>query len=322
MQPSAPSMPPALARYQAILDEGLRAALPVDGSDLVAAARYVMGWDADDGARSQSAGKRIRPSLCLFAAETLGGTIAEALPGAVAIELVHNFSLVHDEIQDRDAERHHRPTTWARLGEAQAINVGDYLYTRAIHALTVDGGNAERRLRALQILHSAIAEMIAGQWQDIAFEGRARIAEEDYIQMVAAKTGALLAAPLEIGATLAGTERALAAAISSWGLQVGLAFQIWDDYLGAWGDPDVTGKPAGSDIRRKKKTFPVVVAMRDGRAAEVLSSVFAMEEVDDAAASDALRALEESGARERTRVAAEGYASAAAVLLGDIPIDA
>src|SRR6185369_16513188 len=112
------------------------------------------------------------PALCLLAAAAVGGKPAGAMPGAVAVELIHNFSLVHDEIQDHDAERHHRPTIWALMGEAQAINVGDFLYTRAIAALAAAPGADDRHLRALGVLNDAIAGMIGGQWLDIAFESQ------------------------------------------------------------------------------------------------------------------------------------------------------
>jgi geranylgeranyl diphosphate synthase type I len=223
------------------LEAALRQAVPSDASPLAAATRYVMGWEDVHGAPANAAGKRLRPHLALFAAEAFGAPFETAMPGAVAVELVHNFSLVHDEVQDHDAERHGRPTLWKRFGTAQAINVGDYLFTLAGRALTSGSGDAARRLIALDVLYHAIERMVAGQWEDISFEVRDDVTVEDYLTMVTGKTGALLGAPLEIGAILAGSGRDDARTLGRWGEQVGLAFQAQDDYLGIWGDPDLTG---------------------------------------------------------------------------------
>ncbi len=137
-------VPAALTRHLALVEDALRAQLAGDGSPLGATARYVMGWEDRDGNPMNTGGKRIRPALCLFAAELFGAPAGAALPGAVAVELIHNFSLVHDEVQDRDAERHHRPTVWAIHGEGQAINAGDFLITRAIDALISSHAPAAR----------------------------------------------------------------------------------------------------------------------------------------------------------------------------------
>ncbi len=314
------AVPAALARYRPTIELALQDSIPEGDSPLTQAARYVMGWEDPDGRPSETGGKRIRPALCLLAAEALGGKAEDAIPGAVALELVHNFSLVHDEIQDRDTERHHRPTAWALFGEAQAINIGDYLYSRAIAALLDADLSPSRRDLVLRALTHAIDRMIAGQWEDIEFEAQPRVGVADYAAMVGGKTGAMLAASVQVGAILAGAEEEVTAAVAEWGLQVGLAFQVWDDYLGIWGNPDYTGKSDWSDIRRKKKTYPVVLAMADGRTAELLDQVFAMDEVDEAAAREAARAIEFVGGRSGTREAAERYAAAAEGLLAGVPI--
>jgi geranylgeranyl diphosphate synthase type I len=317
MPGSAP--PPALTAHLPAIEEALRATLPDEGSPLSRAVRYVMGWEDEMGKPSQSGGKRIRPALCLFAAEVFGAGPGEAMPGAVAVELVHNFSLVHDEVQDRDAERHGRPTLWAFLGEAQAINAGDFLYTRAIRALTSAFGPSGRRMAALEVLNAAIERMIAGQWTDISFESRETVTVEEYLAMVEGKTGALLGAPLEIGALLAGVSPAEAAALGVWGRKVGLAFQAHDDYLGIWGDPAQTGKSNKNDLARRKKSLPVVLALGHPEAARAVRDAYVNRlEAQDVAALT--RKLERAGVRDATREIAHQLAAEAEAILDGLAV--
>lgn len=317
----AASPPPALLRNREAIERGLREAIGEEASPLAASARYVLGWEDEEGMPAAATGKRIRPALCLLAAEIFGGKAEEALPGAVAVELVHNFSLVHDEVQDRDAERHGRPTLWARLGEAQAINAGDFLYTRAIRALTGASGEAAVRLAALSVLEDAVARMIAGQWDDISFESRSDVSVDEYQAMVAGKTGALLGAPLEIGALLAGAAGADAALLGRWGVQVGLAFQAQDDYLGTWGDRGETGKSNTNDVARRKKSWPVVYGLAQPRSRPVLEAVFSRPgEPQPGDVARAIEALETVGAAEACREQARRYAAAADALLAELPL--
>ena len=160
-------IPPALLSNLNSLEDALRAALADGPPELIRVSRYVMGWEDADGQPITTGGKRIRPALALHAATLFGAQADVAMPGAVAVELIHNFSLVHDEVQDHDAERHHRPTVWALHGEGQAINAGDFLITRAIASLVDADVPAERSMAALRILNDAMARMIAGQWADI-----------------------------------------------------------------------------------------------------------------------------------------------------------
>ncbi len=274
-----------------------------------------MGWEDAEGHPAAGGGKRLRPALCLLAAEHYGDPLA-ALPAAMAVELVHNFSLVHDEIQDRDAERHHRPTAWRLYGEAQAINVGDYLYMAAIRALSDAEGPEAPRLAALRALNRAIARMIAGQWQDLAFEQRDDVTVAQYLQMAAGKSGALVAAALEMGAIMAGAPAAAADFLGRWGVHLGLAFQARDDYLGTWGDPDLTGKSNLNDLARGKKTLPVAWALE--HAPDHTRLLRALNSDADAART----ALEAAGAREATQHLAARLAADADSLLETAPIDA
>lgn len=312
--------PDFLATHRTLIESALRDAIGDDTTPIVAASRYVMGWEDEQGRPASNTGKRIRPALCLFACEAFGGSPETALPGAVAVELVHNFSLVHDEVQDHDSERHHRPTVWALLGEGQAINVGDYLFTRAIEALAAGTGPVERRMVALHTLNAAIGRMIRGQWEDIEFEARDAVSIDEYLRMTAGKTGALLAAPLEIGALLAGAPREQAEIAGQWGLEVGLAFQAHDDYLGTWGEPEQTGKSNTNDIARRKKTLPVVHGLQDDAVAPVIRSAFEKDSLGAEEIASVVAALGQAGSDDYCRELARSHARRADTLLDSLEL--
>ncbi len=319
---TAPSpVPTSLTQHRDAIEDALQAAVGPGDTRLERVARYVMGWEDEKGRPTSAGGKRIRPALALLAAEAVGGDPRDALPGAVAVELIHNFSLVHDEIQDHDEQRHGRPTAYALIGEAQAINVGNLLYTRAIRVLTDSPGDADRHLDALRVLNRAIDRMLEGQWQDIDFEQRDDVTVDDYLGMVAGKTGALLGAPLEIGALLAGASAEVALGLGRWGEQVGLAFQAHDDYLGTWGDPNQTGKSNTNDILRRKKTLPIVHGLNDPDAAAIIRRAFDPN-AGEPDVDEVIRALELSGAAERCRDQAREYIEAADEILAGLPVTA
>jgi len=313
--------PPSLLVNLDAIEDALRAALQDGPSELLSVSRYVMGWEDADGQPAETGGKRIRPALCLFAATLFGKPASVAMPGAVAVELIHNFSLVHDEVQDHDAERHHRPTVWARMGEAQAINVGDFLITKAFEALAAAPNSAEQRLRAIEALNAAMAAMIAGQWADVSFETRTDVSSEEYLAMVRGKTGALLGAPLAIGAILAGASPEQAAALQEWGETVGLAFQVQDDYLGIWGQPNLTGKSNTNDIVRRKQTLPIIHGMAGEARAEILAA-YGQELIDNEAVGRVVTALERVGADRATKAGGERIAKMADDLLAGFELPA
>jgi geranylgeranyl diphosphate synthase, type I len=313
-------VPASLTRHLDFIEESLREAIGADASELHAAARYALGWEDAQGNPAIPGGKRIRPALCLLGAEVCGQDAAVARAGAVAIELVHNFSLVHDDIEDRDRERHGRATLWARLGEAQAINAGDFLFTLAWQTLASDSSTAaERRVRAIQVLSAATAGMIHGQWADIRFETAGAVSIDDYLAMVSGKTGALLGASLEIGAVLAGAAPEISTSLGQWGGEVGLAFQAHDDILGIWGEPFLTGKSVTSDIARRKRSLPIVIGLGDNRARDVIAREFSpSRRTPDVEA--VLEALNECGAREETAERGRRHAAAAEDLLESMSI--
>ena len=223
---------------------------------------YHMGWTGD-GAGPEATGKRIRPLLVLLSCAACGALWEPALPAAAAVELVHNFSLVHDDIQDNSEKRRGRPTTWVKWGMPMAINVGDSLFVmsnQAIMELKENYGPGTI-VRAAEILHNTCLELTRGQFLDMSYEERNDLGVEDYWPMVAGKTAALLSACCHIGALLGGADDAGQDAYRAFGHYLGLAFQVQDDILGIWGDEIMTGKSAASDLIEGKKSLPVLAGL-------------------------------------------------------------
>lgn len=224
---------------------------------------YHMGWTGD-GAGPQASGKRIRPMLALLTAEALGGDPQAVLPAAAAIELVHNFSLVHDDIQDNSNRRRGRPTVWKIWGIPHAINAGDALFVLANLAITDLQQNfpAKTALEATRILQETCLALTRGQYLDMSYETRDDLTPDDYWPMIAGKTAALLQACSEIGALLAGAPDSVRESCRAFGHYLGLAFQVQDDILGIWGDEAQTGKSAASDLLERKKSLPVLYGLQ------------------------------------------------------------
>ncbi len=223
---------------------------------------YHMGWSGE-GAGSEAIGKRIRPLLLLLTCAAQGSDWQHALPAAACIELIHNFSLAHDDIQDGSEMRRGRPAVWKKWGTAQAINVGDILFILAHQALLE---NKEKYpsilvLKVGQIVDQACLALSSGQFLDIAYEKQAELSIEDYWQMVSGKTAALIAACTQVGALLGGADEADQEHYKNFGHYLGLAFQVQDDYLGIWGDTALTGKSTESDLVAGKKTLPVLYGL-------------------------------------------------------------
>jgi geranylgeranyl diphosphate synthase type I len=224
---------------------------------------YHMGWTGP-GAGPEATGKRIRPLLVLLTAASSGaGEWKPALPAAAAVELLHNFSLVHDDIQDNSDKRRGRSTVWVKWGIPQAINTGDGLFVLSSLAITdlIAGYPAETVVRAAQILHNTSLELTRGQHLDIAYQQRLDLGVEDYWPMVGGKTAALLSGCCQLGALLGGADEMAQEAYRSFGNYLGLAFQVQDDILGIWGDEAVTGKSATSDLLEGKKSLPVLAGL-------------------------------------------------------------
>jgi geranylgeranyl diphosphate synthase, type I len=255
--------PEVVARAREPVQQALRAAVAgIEDDRMRLIASYQLGWcDRDGNPVPFSGGKGLRPTLAVVSAQAGGGTIDDGLAAAAAVELVHNFSLLHDDVMDRDLERHHRPTGWAVFGEGQAILAGNAMLTRALEVLADDG---ERGRRALPTMLAATQRLISGQSDDLHFEGATAITVEDVLNMEAGKTAALLACSASIGALAAGAPADTVSALRGFGHQLGMAFQLVDDILGITGDPAVTGKSASSDVRAGKRSVPVVAALDAG----------------------------------------------------------
>ncbi len=255
--------PEVVARAREPVQQALRAAVAgIEDDRMRLIASYQLGWcDRDGNPVPFSGGKGLRPTLAVVSAQAGGGTVDDGLAAAAAVELVHNFSLLHDDVMDRDLERHHRPTGWAVFGEGQAILAGNAMLTRALEVLADDG---ERGRRALPTMLAATQRLISGQSDDLHFEGATAITVEDVLNMEAGKTAALLACSASIGALAAGAPADTVSALRGFGHQLGMAFQLVDDILGITGDPAVTGKSASSDVRAGKRSVPVVAALDAG----------------------------------------------------------
>ena len=263
-------------------------------------------------------GKRVRAALCLLAASAAGAAEETGVVGAVAIELIHNFSLIHDDIIDGDTERRHRSTVWSEFGVGSAIIAGDALATLALQVM-LDHPTPER-VRAAGCLVEATQVMIAGQGDDMAFESRPSVTVEECLRMERGKTSALLACAVSLGAILAGAPDRTVAALAEFGSHVGTAFQAVDDLLGIWGEPTRTGKPVGSDLVQHKKTLPVSLAT--ALAGERLPELLHLLE-GDLTPADMERArtlIDESGAREATAALADEHLDLAVTALDRVSL--
>ncbi|MFJ1971916.1 family 2 encapsulin nanocompartment cargo protein polyprenyl transferase [Streptomyces sp. NPDC087903] len=259
-----------LESARACVDPGLRAALESLPGSMRRIALYHFGWEHADGTPAAgNAGKAIRPALVLTAAAALGGQPARAasLRAAAAVELVHNFTLLHDDVMDRDTTRRHRPTAWTVFGDADAILAGDALQALALGLLAEDPHPASAAAAAR--LAACVMELCAGQHTDTDMERRApgEVTLGEVLTMAEAKTGALLGCACAMGALYAGAAAEDVEAMDAFGRQAGLAFQLIDDVIGIWGDPVRTGKPAGADLVARKKSLPVVAALASGTPA-------------------------------------------------------
>jgi geranylgeranyl diphosphate synthase type I len=269
--------------------------------------RYHLGLDG-----SGSSGKRMRPLLGLLAYASIAGDYRPALPGAAAVELGHNFSLVHDDIEDGDRERRHRPTLWSVHGVPQAINTGDMLFSLsrvALHRLTDIGFSDRKVLRLMRLYDETCVALCEGQFIDMRTSERDDLMSvELYFDMIGRKTAALISASIEAGALLATDDDDVIARYRDFGWALGIAFQLNDDLLGIWGAEETTGKEA-SDVARRKKTLPVIYAFEHGTAAdrERLRDLYAGGDVDTDAVAEIVAILERTGADAYTRTQAREF---------------
>ncbi|MDF3289073.1 family 2 encapsulin nanocompartment cargo protein polyprenyl transferase [Streptomyces sp. RB6PN23] len=310
-----------LSRTRLTVDPALRTAVESLPESMRRVAGYHFGWlNADGSPAYADAGKAIRPALVLAAAHALGGQPGPTASAAAAVELVHNFTLLHDDVIDRDPTRRHRPSAWAVFGTEDAILAGDALQALALRLLAEDTHPAAGR--AATRLSECVIELCDGQHADCEFERRTDVSLDECLAMAEAKTGALLGCACALGALYAGADDATADALDAFGRQVGLAFQLIDDLIGIWGDAEVTGKPVGADLAARKKSLPVVAALRSGTLAGAeLDRIYAR---DDALSTDdlcrAAEAIERAGGRDWAQAqACDRMAGAIDHLSGVVP---
>jgi geranylgeranyl diphosphate synthase, type I len=313
----------------AVLDscrESVAPALRAAVNSLPEPVRHVVGyhlgwWEVDGGPVADTGGgKAVRPALALLSAAAVGGgsgRVAEAVPAAVAVELVHDFSLLHDDVMDRDLTRRHRPTAWSVFGVGPAILAGDALLALATDVLADSGHPAAEQ--GVRMLAGTVQELVDGQMADLAFEQRTDVGLPDCLRMAEAKTGALLGCACALGALFGGGHPDEVAELQSFGRDLGLAFQLVDDLLGIWGDPSTTGKPVSSDLRCRKKSLPVVVALTSGMPAgrELAALYHGDGELSDADLARAAQLVEHAGGRAWCRTRADALMAEA---LGRLPV--
>jgi geranylgeranyl diphosphate synthase type I len=299
-----------LSRYREAVLAEMKVVLAGRHLPLYDMMRYHLGIAGPGGEPTAArAGKMLRPALCLLSCEAVGGRRRQALPAAAAIELIHNFTLIHDDIEDASHSRHGRDTVWRVWGEAQAINAGDGMFALAhlaLHRLLEAGVAAPQVIEAARLLDEASLALCEGQNLDLAFEDRLNVTRDNYLAMVSGKTAALMGAATAVGALLGQASEDTVGAFKESGRHLGLAFQIRDDVLGIWGDTVETGKSASEDIVTRKKSFPVVYALEhasenDRRA---LHRTYGAGTVSPENVTEVLAVLERSGARLASEEAA------------------
>jgi geranylgeranyl diphosphate synthase type I len=264
--------------------------------------QYHLGWkDAFFHPTSAPGGKRIRPLLCLLACGAAGGDPRLALPAAAGLELLHNFSLIHDDIEDNSLHRRHRPTVWSLFGMPQACNAGDGMFSLAhlaLHRLRDLDNPEETVLDALRLFDETCLSLTEGQYLDMAFEDRDDVTVPEYFQMIEGKTGALLAASSQIGSMVAGAPPEQVTMYRTFGADLGRAFQLQDDILGIWGEESVMGKPASGDVLSRKKSLPILYAWTHHSTRQRMADLYSGPPFSEAEVSVVLSLLEESGARQ------------------------
>ncbi len=315
-------MPESLDQVRLLVAPAIRAALDrLDPRSRLVAGYHLGFWDAD-GVPTEAGGKGLRPAFALLSARAAGHPAERAVPAAVAVELVHDFSLLHDDVMDGDAERRHKPTAWSVFGTPAAILAGDALLSLAVELLAEAPGPGAPW--AVRCLTTSVRRLVAGQTADVSFESRPDVTLDECLTMAGDKTAALFACACSLGAVLCDAPPELAGGLARYGEHLGLAFQLVDDLLGIAGTPEVTGKPVLSDLRARKKSVPVVRALTSGtaagdRLAELYRLPRPMTEDEVRAAAEA---VEQSGAREWAEQQAAGQLAAAVGELDQLDLPA
>ncbi len=299
--------------YHDKVEAELKGIINSNPSLLLGMLRYHMGWQDEHGHPCyEKSGKFIRPILCLLSCEVVGGETRQILPAAAAVELIHEFSLIHDDIEDASNERHHRPTVWKLWGQPQAINSGDCMLSLACLALVKlkESGIADKKIiGSTQMLAEACLQLCEGQYLDIDYEGRFDVTIEDYLSMIAKKTAKLIAVSTSLGTYLGTEDEKLVNYLYQFGKELGMVYQIHDDILDIWGVRGKTGKSIRSDISQKKKTLPVVYGLQNskGEVRRRLEEIYLQEHIQGEDLFEVMRILEQLGARDYSQNLAKQY---------------
>ncbi len=314
---------------RALIQQAMRQAFPAHDPRVARfyqMQEYHLGWrDATLEPAALDPGKLVRPRLALLACQAAGGDPARALPLAAAIQLIHDFSLIHDDIEDNSDTRRGRRTLWNIWGLAQGINAGDGMFVLAhlaLQQLADAGVDLATTLDVMRRFDQTILTICEGQFLDIGFEGLLDIGEDDYLAMIERKTAVLLAAAAGLGALVGGGDAASVAAFDAFGRNLGLAFQIEDDILGIWGDPALTGKPFAADLARRKLSLPVIRALRVSHQHADLATLYGHGELDETQVRAALAIIDATDARAFTAARAGAHHHAAFAALDNVQGDA
>ncbi|EGX54663.1 polyprenyl synthatase, partial [Streptomyces zinciresistens K42] len=312
----APDAGRVLARCRALVRPALREAVGRTHPWVAEMAGYSLGWCEVGGTPAAgSGGKGVRQALAVLGAEAVGAPGRSAVPAAVAVELVHVFSLLHDDVMDGDETRRRRPTVWKAYGTGPAVLAGDALFALAVETLAA----TQEGPRAVRLLSAALRDLVHGQADDLLFAARPwtgpdRVRPHAYRTTAERKTGALLGCAAALGALLGGAPDPAVRALDRAGRELGVAFQIVDDVLGIWGDPAVTGKPVHGDLRERKKTFPVLAAL-DSPAGGAVRALLE----SDAEPGRVAALIEEAGGRSAALTEARRRVRAARAALAELP---
>ena len=282
--------------------------------------------DALANPNALKAGKRVRPLLMALVARSISGSYQQVLPSGIALEIIHNFTLIHDDIMDESDTRRGRTTIWKNYGIPQAIDSGDGLFALGILSslqLQDAGVSAEKTLLASRELMQACLDTVEGQALDISFEDRMDITPDEYLKMIGLKTGRFIEIATKLGAILSTDDQAIIDNYATFGKYLGLAFQMWDDYLGIWGDPEVLGKSATGDIEQKKKSYPITYALKygDDTQKQGLQAVYAKDSLAPEDVADVLAILDEVDAKAKTQEIVEDYYNTAMNALDALDLD-
>ena len=302
---ATPPASPNLSQLSQSIEAALRASLQDRSQPLYRLMEYHMGWVDEQGiAQAPPAAPRLHASWCLLTCALLGGDTDRALPAATAVELVHHFSLIHDDIQNGNPERDHRPSVWWHWGPGQAINAGDGLHALArlaLFRLSCVGVPDDTVLGATRVLDQACLALCEGQYTDLVLQDRIDVTRSAYMRMAEARTGALLGCAGQLGALLAGASEETQTAVATAGRKIGLALQVHREISNLWGHSSTTQPPG--DILNKSKTLPVVYALEQGnlRTKRELGTLYLKRVLEPTDVPGLLSILDGVGARDFCR---------------------